>query len=74
MIASVLYTEMLGSVPNFGNGAVVALDHDHSFRCKHYGAAYSGEIQCAVQQDLAYRAEKGREEGRGFRSAQRADP
>lgn len=25
MIASVLYTEMLGSVPNFGNGAVVAL-------------------------------------------------
>ena len=25
VIASVLYTEMLGSVPNFGNGAVVAL-------------------------------------------------
>ena len=25
MVASVLYTEMLGSVPNFGNGAVVAL-------------------------------------------------
>ena len=25
VVASVLYTEMLGSVPNFGNGAVVAL-------------------------------------------------
>ncbi len=49
VIASVLYDEMLGSVPDFGNGAVVALVMLMPSVISIYGLRIPGKIQCALQ-------------------------